>query len=117
MDDERVRSFERELWMGGEEVYRERIAEDCLMVVPAKPFLLSAGEVIAAVSGTPRWSEVEFSDFRISRPQDGIIVIAYQADARRGEETYQAYCTSTYHRLGHEQWQVVQHQQTVALAG
>ncbi len=116
MDDERVRSFERDLWIGGEEVYRERIAKDCLMVVPAKPFLLSADEAIAAVSDTPRWSEVEFSDFRISRPQEGIIVIAYQADARRGEQAYQAYCTSTYQRLAPEQWQVVQHQQTVALA-
>jgi hypothetical protein len=116
MDDERVKSFERDLWIGGEDVYRERIAEDCLMVVPAKPFLLAGSEAVAAVSDTPRWSDVEFSEFRISRPQEGIIVIAYKADAQRGEETYQAYCTSTYQRLGHDQWQVVQHQQTVALS-
>jgi hypothetical protein len=50
------------------------------------------------------------------RPQEGIIVVAYRADARKeGGETYQAYCTSTYRRLAHEEWRVIQHQQTLRL--
>ena len=117
MDDERLRSAERELWIGGEDVYRARVAHDCLMVLPAEPYIFGGEEAIRSVSDTPRWSEVEFSDFRASRPQEGLIVIAYQARASRGDKHYSAYCTSTYRRRAHEDWEVVQHQQTVPPAG
>lgn len=112
MDDERIREFERDLWIGGGNVYRERVAPECVMVVPAQPFLLKGEAAIQAVEDTPRWTDVEFGDFEIERPQEGMIVIGYRVDARRGEERYRAFCTSTYQRLGHEDWQVVQHQQT-----
>lgn len=118
MDDDRVRDFETALWIGGEDVYRRSIDPECLMVVPAAPFLMRGGEAIEAVSGTPRWESVEFEDLRISRPQEGLIVLAYGVRASRGGEAYSAYCSSTYRRIGHEQWQVVQHQQTLPpLAG
>lgn len=116
MEDERVREYERELWIGGSDVYRQRIAEDCQMVVPAEPFVLTGAEAIRSVENTPRWEQVELSDFRVSRPQEGLIVIAYKAEASRGEQSYAAYCTSTLKRRAHEDWQVIQHQQTIALA-
>lgn len=114
MDDDRIREFETSLWVGGEDVYRGSIDPDCLMAVPAAPFLMSGSEAIEAVSKTPRWTSVEFDDFRIGRPQEGLIVIAYGVRASRGGEAYRAYCTSTYRRVEHERWQVVQHQQTLA---
>ena len=42
-------------------------------------------------------------------------MIAYHAKATREAETYEAHCTSTYRRLEHEVWRVVQHQQTPPL--
>jgi hypothetical protein len=113
MDDERIRQFETALWVGGEEVYRRSIADECLMVLPEPPFVLSGEEAIAAVSRTPRWSEVELADLRIVRPHEGLIVIAYAVTASRGGETFAANCTSTYVRIAHEDWRVVQHQQSV----
>lgn len=113
MDDDRVRDFETSLWVGGEEVYRRSIDPECLMAVPAAPFLMSGGEAIEAVSKTPRWASVEFDDFRIARPQEGLIVIAYFVRASRPGRAYQAYCTSTYRRIAHEEWRVVQHQQSL----
>lgn len=113
MDDERIRQFETDLWVGGEEVYRRSIADDCVMVLPEPPFVLSGWQAIEAVSKTPRWSEVSLDDLRIVRPQEGLIVIAYAVTASRGEETFAANCTSTYLRIGHEDWRVVQHQQSV----
>jgi hypothetical protein len=113
MDDERIRQFETDLWVGGEEVYRRRIANGCLMVLPEPPFVLSGEEAIAAVSKTPRWSEVTLDDLRIVRPQEGLIVIAYAVTASRGGESFAANCTSTYLRIAHEDWRVVQHQQSV----
>lgn len=112
MDDDRVIEFERNLWIGDGEIYERSISSDCLMIVPQQPFMLQGREAVEAVEGTPRWSHVDFSDFTIKRPREGIIVVAYHADANRGGEHYAAYCTSTYQRLGHDDWVVVQHQQT-----
>jgi len=113
MDDDRVRAFETALWVGGEEVYRQSVDRACLMVLPEAPFLMEGADAIAAVSRTPRWQEVELSDLRISRPREGLIVIAYGVRASRQGEAFAAHCTSTYLRIAHEQWRVVQHQQSV----
>ena len=112
MDDDRVWSFEESLWTADADHYRESIDEACLMVLPVPPFVLHGEEAIAAVIDTPRWAEVTLSDRKVSRPQEGLIVVAYKADARRGDEAYVAHCTSTYRRIAHEEWKVVQHQQT-----
>ena len=113
MDDDRIIEFERALWIGEDDVYRRCVSEDCLMVVPEEPFMLRGEEAIRVVENTPRWSHVDLIDLKINRPEEGMIVIAYKADAARGEERFQAYCTSTYQRLGHDDWKVIQHQQTV----
>jgi hypothetical protein len=115
MDDNRVWSFEESLWTADEAHYRELIDPECLMVVPQPPFVLGGEEAVKAVSQTPRWAEVVLSDRRVSRPQEGLIVIAYKAEAKRGEEVYVAHCTSTIRRIEHEVWRVVQHQQTPPL--
>jgi hypothetical protein len=114
MDDDRVWSFEERLWTADPTLYHEVIDNDCLMVVPAEPFVLSRKQAIEAVSKTPRWSSAELSQRQIMRPQEGIIVVAYKVEARKeGRPSYQAYCTSTYRRLAHEEWRVIQHQQTL----
>ena len=115
MDDDRVWTFEKSLWTADAEHYRASIDDACLMVLPMPPFLLSGAEAIEAVAATPRWSVVELSDQRIARPEEGLIVVAYHVAVTRGDEKYAAHCTSTYRRRGHEDWRVVQHQQTPPL--
>lgn len=113
MDDARVWEFEEALWTGSAEHYRESIDTACVMVLPAPPFVMTGKDAVQAVVDTPRWSSVHFSDQQVVRPQDGLIVIAYRAQAEReGSDPYEAYCTSTLQRLGHDEWVVVQHQQT-----
>jgi hypothetical protein len=115
MDDARVWSFERDLWIGDAALYEKAIDKECLMVVPAPPFVLIGQQAIEAVKATPRWSEVELTDGRIARPEEGLIVVAYRSRAaKEGGSAYEAHCTSTYRRVGHEHWLVVQHQQTPA---
>ena len=116
MDDERIWSFEQSLWTEGAENYREKIDDQCLMVLPQPPFVYAGAQAIEAVSNTPRWEEVEFSEQQVIRPQEGLIVIAYRARASRGDESYEAHCTTTMRWLAHEVWRVVQHQQTPPLA-
>ena len=115
MDDDRVWQFEESLWVGDAEHYRALIDEHCLMVLPTPPHVLGGKEAVAAVAATPRWTSVAFADQRIARPEEGLIVVAYHIEASRDEEGYSAHCTSTYSRRGHDDWQVVQHQQTPPL--
>jgi hypothetical protein len=123
MDDDRIWAFEESLWTASAEHYAESIDDACLMVLPAPPYVFTGAQSVAAVSSTPRWDRVELSERQVARPQEGLIVIAYRAEARRGDESYVAHCTSTYRHLPgtggdrtEDRWQVVQHQQTPPLA-
>jgi Domain of unknown function (DUF4440) len=115
MEDTRVWEFEESLWTADAEHYRDSIDDCCLMVLPAPPFVYTGEQAIKAVQDTPRWDSVEMSDKQVSRPQEGLIVVAYSVRAQRSDEGYEAHCTSTYRRLSHEEWRVVQHQQTPPL--
>jgi ketosteroid isomerase-like protein len=113
MEDSRVWAFEESLWTADAQHYQESIDDQCLMVVPAPPYVLVGQQAIDAVKNTPRWSKVVFTDQKVSRPQEGLIVIAYKAQAdKHGAAPYTAHCTSVYRRIAHDDWKVVQHQQT-----
>lgn len=115
MEDARVWEFEESLWTGDGERYEALIDPECLMVLPEHPYVFTGEQAIAAVQKTPRWSQVAFSEERIARPQNGLIVLAYKAEARRPDKAYAAYCTTTIRRLEHDEWRVTHHQQTVPL--
>lgn len=116
MDDDRIWAFEESLWTADAAHYQEAIDPECLMVLPAPPFVLTGEHATDAVSATPRWERVAFADRRVARPQEGLIVIAYTATAARvGSDDYIAHCTSTYRRVTHKEWRVIQHQQTPPL--
>ncbi len=116
MKDSRIWEFEQRLWTGDADTYHSLVDEECVMVLPAAPFVMTGEQAKDAVSDTPRWSAVEFSQQQVMRPQEGLIVIAYHAVAQKdGGERYEAYCSSTLRRLSHEEWRVVQHQQTPPL--
>ena len=117
MEDARVWAFEESLWRATSEHYHDSIHEQGLMVVPEPPYILEGGQAADLVSGTPRWDEVKFSEQHVTRPHEGLIVIAYQMDANKADVSpYKAHCTSVYLRLGHDDWKVVQHQQTPVLS-
>lgn len=117
MDDERIWGFEESLWLGDAENYRKLIDPECVMVLPSEPHVLTAEAAVAAVAATPRWAEVAFTERKVQRPEEGLIVIAYRAEASRdGGEAYAAWCTTTLRRRGYEDWLVVQHAQLPRLA-
>lgn len=116
MDDDRIWRFEEKLWLGDKEVYESLIDDECVMALPAQPYVFTAEAAIQAVADTPRWSEVTFSEQKVQRPEEGLIVIAYKASASRDDEAYEAYCTTSIRRRGHEDWLVVQHSQLPPIA-
>ncbi|WP_205965901.1 hypothetical protein [Paracoccus liaowanqingii] len=113
MDDQRVWDFEGGLWHALEDRYHERVDAECVMALSREPYLVHGKDAIDAVSGTPAWDEVEFSDKTISRPEEGLIVVGYRVEAAKGETRFHAACTSVYRRRAHEDWTVVQHAQVV----
>lgn len=113
MDDDRIWRFEEKLWLGDAESYRALIDSECVMALPAAPFVYTAEAAIEAVASTPRWSAVSFTERKVQRPEEGLIVIAYRAEASRDDERYVAYCTTSMRRRGHEDWLVVQHAQVI----
>ncbi len=113
MDDNRVWSFEESLWRASDERYRERVDPECIMALSRAPHLFSGRDAVEAVSNTPEWDEVSFSDQTVSRPEEGLIVVGYRVMAEKGDTRFSAACTSVYRRKGHEDWTVVQHAQVV----
>jgi hypothetical protein len=113
MEDERIWAMEEKLWRGGGEVYEQLVDENVVMALPAEPFIFSRDEAKAAVEKTPRWDDVRFSEQRVTRPEEGLIVIGYRVEASRGDETYRCFASSTLMRRGHEDWTVVSHSQVV----
>lgn len=117
MNDDEVWDYEQSLWTADEAHYRESIDPACLMVVPAPPYVVDGEAAVAAVSKTPRWTKADFSEQRIARPADGVVVIAYRVMAEKpGAEAYDARCTSTYRQGEAGKWTVVQHQQAPVMA-
>ncbi|MGI4733343.1 MAG: nuclear transport factor 2 family protein [Janthinobacterium lividum] len=117
MDDARIWTFEESLWTGDADHYRALIDDQCLMVLPSEPHVVTGRQAIETVAATPRWARVELSDRQVMRPEEGLIVIAYHAQASRdGGEAYEAFCTTTIRRRAHEDWLVVQHSQLPPLA-
>lgn len=116
MDDERIWGSEEGLWTGDAKRYQETIDAECLMVLPDRPFIMTGEQAKDAVSETPRWTKIELSERHVSRPQEGLIVIAYKAIAERdGTQPYKAFCSTVYRMIEHGTWKVVQHQQLPSL--
>lgn len=114
MDDARLWGSEKSLWTTDQAGYQTVIADDALMVLPGHQNVLVGADAIHAVSATPKWTEVTFTQQNVSRPQEGLIVVAYAVEASKDNERYSARCTTTYLRLAHEEWCVIQHQQSVS---
>lgn len=113
MDDQRALAIEESLWTGDPSGYPDLIDPACLMVIPAPPHVLPAAEALRTMSKGQRWSRVTFHDPHSARPEEGLIVLAYRATANKHDgSNYVADCTSTWRRQGHEDWKLVQHQQT-----
>ena len=114
MDDDRTWRFEESLWRASEDRYHEQVDPDCVMALSHPPYLFSGKDAVEAVSGTPEWDSVTFSDRKVSRPEEGLIVVGYSITAEKGATRFTAACTSVYRRKAHEDWSVVQHSQVAS---
>ena len=108
-------NLERELWLGGPEVYERSLAPESLMVFSSPTGVLNRKATIEAIAQAPRWNSVSISSPRVISPSTGVAVVAYEAEAERSEgNPYRAQCSSTYVRIN-DMWKLALHQQTPLL--
>lgn len=50
MDDDRIWAFEESLWTGDSEQYRELIDDECVMVLPESPFVLTGKQAVECLT-------------------------------------------------------------------
>jgi hypothetical protein len=77
--------------VGDAKLYDGTIDDQCPMVLPHEPFIVTGEQAKDTVSGTPRWTKVALF------------------------EPFDAYCTTVYRMIDHGTWRVVQHQPMVPL--
>lgn len=115
MDADAIWDLERGFWTGPPERAAALLDPGCLMAFPAPAGLLAGAKAIApTLAGAPRWDAVAMADRRLAAPDPALAVLAYRAEARRGDAPpWRVLCTSTWRR-GAAGWRLVQHQQTPA---
>jgi ketosteroid isomerase-like protein len=103
---------ERRFWLEGEAHFLKMMAPGCIMVFPEPAGILAGEAITASLQSMPRWASVEMLDVALSRIGDQAVVLAYRAEARRGDDDpYRAFCTSTYAKT-EDGWRLAQHQHT-----
>lgn len=117
MEAHELLDLEREAWgalsTSGEAAasfYGAVLADDVLMLLPGGMVIEGRDAAIASMRGAP-WDEHRLSDEQVHVLTADSAVVAYRAQARRGEMDYDALFTSTYVRAG-EHWKLAVHQQT-----
>jgi hypothetical protein len=112
MTDAEFWEVERGLWLEGPGAFRRWVSESCLMVFPEPVGILEFNAVLDSVGGGARWRQVTLRGPVLRRVGTEAAVLAYRAEAERGDGTpYRALCSSSYVRDAGDWW-LVQHQQT-----
>lgn len=104
--------IEQNLWLGDAARFTATMAENCVMVFAPPAGILSGQEIMEGLKGAPRWDNIEMTDRVFSTGPENVVVIAYKALGKRGDEpSYSALCSSTYSGQTGE-WKLLCHQQT-----
>ena len=90
--------------------YDRVLADQVLMLLPGGMLLDDRSDIVASMRGAA-WDAFELTDERVLELSEGCAVVAYRADARRGDQHYRALFSSVYVRDG-DTWRLALHQQT-----
>jgi hypothetical protein len=111
MDVQKLWELEKSFWLGGPDFYETSMARDAHMIFPAPVGILSGEDIMDGLRQGPRWKSVDF-DGQTSIQVGEVVVLAYKATGERdGDDSYVAFCGSTYVRQADE-WRLLSHQQT-----
>lgn len=98
MGDDGLWKLEEKFWHGGENFYADNLHAQCVMLFPEPVGRLNREEILHSISESPRWSEVKMSDQERVDHHANMVLLSYQASARRtdGGGEYLAQIVSVY---------------------
>lgn len=108
---EKLWQLEEDFWLKGLEIFESHLGKECLMAFSKPIGIINKEEVMKGMRGAPRWSSLTMNNRRVAEINPNLIVIGYEARAKRGETEYRAICSSTYIFIN-DDWRLIQHQQT-----
>ena len=101
--------LEEALAGGDGDTYRERLAEEAVVIVPGA--VLDRESTIAAMDESAGWDSFSIEDARALALGDGAGLLTYTFNGQRGNQTYRAVLSSVYVRRDGD-WKMALHQQT-----
>ena len=103
--------IERRLWLEGAGAFEEFLAAEAISVLPMEEGIHDRAETVRAIMKDAHWDALDLGAIYRTRISEGVVMLSYEAVARRGEDTYRALCSSLW-RADSEGWRLVHHQQT-----
>jgi hypothetical protein len=109
-DEQELLEIEHALANGGGDEYREHLADNAIVIVPAET--LDKHQAVEAMERSPAWDEVEISEPHVREIGDEGAVLTYKFRGQRGaDHAYGALMSSAYSK-DDGSWKLVLHQQT-----
>lgn len=103
--------LERRLWLEGAGAFEEFLSADAIAIMPMEEGIHDRAETVRAIMKDTHWDALDLGAIYSTRISEGVVMLSYEAAARRGEDTYRALCSSLW-RADSEGWRLVHHQQT-----
>lgn len=111
MLDTAIWALEQEYWTSDADYYRQRLADDCLLVLPSVG-VQRKEQAVASIAAAPRWAHCELLERQAVWPRPDVGVLSYRVVARRNDDaaSYEASVVSV-HVLQEGDWLLSFHQQ------
>ncbi len=113
---EQLLRIEEQFWKQGADYFRQNLAEDALMVLPAPAGTMTRAMVVRSLDGTLRWAETSLREVQLLPLSEDVALLTYSVTARRESAgpLYKARAASVYVRAK-DGWKLAFHQQTPEL--
>ena len=102
--------IEKGFWLAGVEEARAHLTDEVMLLFKQMKGVLPREQVAQSMSDPNRWQDLRISDVMVTQPADNLVLIGYEARARRGDgQPYRCLAGSTYVRDGGT-WKLALHQ-------
>lgn len=105
-------ALERGFWTGDDEYYKEHSDSSVLVAFQQTSGVMSRKDLAETAKNPNRWQSLEMEIKGILEPQDGLVVLTYEAKAvRESGEPYNALISTGYLKRS-DGWKMIFHSQT-----
>jgi hypothetical protein len=103
-------ALEHQLGAGDGDTYRRLLTDDAVVVVPGQA--MDKDTTAEAMDASPGWDEFDFADEHCRGVADGVALLTYRFQGRRGQDFEYTALLSSVYVLTPAGWRMAFHQQT-----